>query len=205
MKRKRSSSGYSNKNFKRPRGLLYTPYSGYGQSAGVSKRQIDTVVANYGRRANSYGRPETKYFDCGINAAITTAGTTWADTEVPCDAYMTSDGATTGAYTASALIPSSIGSGYGQIVGNKYNLKGLRVRGAAWISTLSDQPDINSPVYVRLILVMDTQCNGAQAQGEDIMQDMGALQENCFSVKMHRKRNYLCGSRMFTRWLFGSY
>lgn len=140
------------------------PYSGY--------RQYSRALAN----------PETKYFDCGFNAGISTAGTTWADTEVPMDNYITSAGAV-GAYTDSCLIPSATGSGYGQVIGNAYKIKKIRVRGQCTIATLPDQPDVNQAAGVRILLVRDTQPNGAQAQGETIMQDMGALQENTFTFK----------------------
>ncbi len=126
--------------------------------------------------------PETKYFDCGINAVVTTAGSTWADTEVPCDNYVNSSGVAA-AYTDSALIPSAGGSAYGQVVGNRYKLKKFRCRGDLKIATAADQADVGAAVQVRLMLVMDTQPNGAQAQGEDIMQDMGAAAENIYSYK----------------------
>lgn len=125
-------------------------------------------------------RPETKYFDCGINATVTTAGATWADTEVPCDNYVTSDG-TTGAYTNSCLIPTAIGSGYGQVNGNRFKLKKLRIRGVVKQNVRSDQANAPQAGIVRIVLVMDKQPNGAQAQGEDIFQDFGATAENLFA------------------------
>jgi hypothetical protein len=125
---------------------------------------------------------ETKYFDCGINAATTTAGTTWADTEVPCDNYVNSSGVAA-AYTDSALVPSAVGTGYGQVVANRYKLKKIRVRGSLRVATASDQADITAPTFVRIMLVMDNQPQGAQAQGEDVMQDIGATPENLFSFK----------------------
>jgi len=130
---------------------------------------------------------ETKYFDCGINAAITTAGTTWADTEVPCDYYVTSAGSP-GAYTDSCLLPTAQGTGYGQVVGQRYNLKKLRVRGNVSCAIATAQVSVGGPLNVRLLLVMDTQPIGAggvgaQAQGEDIMQDFGEAPENAFSFQ----------------------
>lgn len=125
--------------------------------------------------------PETKYFDTGINAVITAAGTDWANTEVPCDNYVNSSG-TAAAYTDSALIPSAVGSGYGQVNGNRYKLKALRLRGAVSVTGVTAQANLAGEApLVRLVLVQDTQPNGAQAQGEDIFQDIGAAQENLFS------------------------
>lgn len=116
--------------------------------------------------------PETKYFDTVFSANCGSAAD-WTGTEIACTNYIQSDGTTVGAYTDCALIPSAIGSGYGQVVGNRYKLKKLRVKGALQMTVLSDQADVTASRDVRVILVMDTQPNGAQAQGEDIMTDLG--------------------------------
>lgn len=118
---------------------------------------------------------ETKYFDVGINATVTSGANDWTDSEVPCDNYVNGSG-TAAAYTDSALIPSANGSAYGQVVGNKYMLKKIRVRGRVIGTSASDQADILPAKAVRLLLVLDTQPNGAQAQGEDVMQDIGAAE-----------------------------
>lgn len=126
--------------------------------------------------------PETKYFDVGFdntNAAVTTS---WAGSEVPCDDYIDSNG-TAAAYTDSALIPSANGSGYGQVVGNRYKLKKVRVRGTVSPESLSNLSVPAGAAIGRVMLVMDTQPNGAQAQGEDIMQDMGLSGANIMSFK----------------------
>lgn len=132
-------------------------------------------------RRQSYARSvrsgETKYFDVGINTTVTFAGTSWADSEVPADNYVNSSG-TTAAYTDSCLIPTANGSAYGQVDGNKYHLKALRVKGALKISSATASTVAFVPAQVRMLLVMDTQPNGAQAQGEDVMQDVGEAQEN---------------------------
>lgn len=125
-------------------------------------------------------RGEVKYFDVGINAAITTAGTTWADTEVPADNYVNSSGSPA-AYTDSCLVPTAQGSGYGQVNGNKYLLKTLRVKGSVSITTATAQTVVTGPIPVRLVLVMDNMPSGTQAQGEDVFQDFGAVPENAYS------------------------
>jgi len=125
-------------------------------------------------------RGETKYFDAGINAAVTTAGTTWADTEVPCDNYVNSGGAAA-AYTDSCLVPTAQGSGYGQVNGNKYLLKTIRVKGSLFVPTATAGTTVYNPIPVRLVLVMDTMPSGSQAQGEDVFQDFGATEENAYS------------------------
>jgi len=125
---------------------------------------------------------ETKYFDCGFNAVVTWAGTDWSASELPCDNYINSSG-TAAAYTDSCLIPTAIGSGYGQVNGNRYRLKKIRVRGQIDPGFASDQADVLGTTTVRMLLVMDTMPNGAQAQGEDVLQDFGATGENIFAFQ----------------------
>ncbi len=125
---------------------------------------------------------ETKYFDCGFNGAITWTGSDWSASEVPMDNFVDSSGSSS-AYTDSCLLPTAIGSAYGQVNGNRYKLKKIRVRGIVSINVQSDQADVKIGTNVRLMLIHDEQPNGAQAQGEDIMQDIGAAGENLFSYK----------------------
>lgn len=115
---------------------------------------------------------ETKYFDSSFSQTLASAAD-WTGTEVPCTNYIQSDGTTVGAYTDSALIPSAIGAGYGQVSGNQYYLKKLRVRGGLLPTVNSDQADVLGPCSVRLALVLDLQPNGSQAQGEQVFSDMG--------------------------------
>lgn len=125
-------------------------------------------------------RGETKYFDVGINTAVTTAGTTWADTEVPADNYVNSSGSPA-AYTDACLVPTAQGSGYGQVNGNKYLLKMIRIKGSLFITQLTASNQVSNANPVRLVLVMDTMPSGTQAQGEDVFQDFGATEENAYS------------------------
>lgn len=145
---------------------------------------IDFPTRSYAPRNTPYvvqrARGEVKYFDVGINAPITTAGTTWADTEVPADNYVNSGGAAA-AYTDSCLVPTAQGSGYGQVNGNKYLLKTLRIKGSLSIPKDTVNTTVANPIPVRLVLVMDNMPSGAQAQGEDVFQDFGATEENAYS------------------------
>lgn len=126
--------------------------------------------------------PETKYFDVGINAPVTTAGTTWADTEVPADNYVDANGSPA-AYTANCLLPTAQGSGYGQVVGTKYRLKRLRIKGALFIGTNQGVTITSNPLPVRLVLVEDLMPAGTQAQGEEVFQDFGATEENAYAFQ----------------------
>lgn len=123
---------------------------------------------------------ETKYFDTGIAASVAWAGTDWSNSEVPCLTYVNSSGASA-SYTDSALIPSANGSAYGQVDGNKYDLKALRIRGSISVGIDNDTFAANEAYEVRLLLVEDSQPNGAQAQGEDILQDIGGSVSNFHS------------------------
>lgn len=134
-----------------------------------------------GPRKYGYGIGETKYFDVGIRATVTSGSADWTASEVPCDNYVNSSG-TAAAYTDSALIPSAPGVSYGQVSGNRYKLKKIRVRGILQFATLPDQADVSLGKRFRLMLVYDSSPNGAQAQGEDVMQDVGA-DETLFSFK----------------------
>jgi len=116
---------------------------------------------------------ETKYFDTTFQAVIA-GGDNWESTEVPMTEYITADGTTLGAYTASAIVPSAIGAGYGQVNGSKYLLKKLRVKGELLAGARADAADMSGSTSVRVVLVHDTQPNGAQAQGEQIFTDMGS-------------------------------
>lgn len=115
---------------------------------------------------------ETKYFDTSFSGVIATAAD-WTGTEVPCTNYTAADGTTLGAYTDSALIPTAIGPGYGQIIGSKYRMKKIRVRGQIRAQVASDQADVTTAGNVRVVLVQDLRPNGAQAQGETVFPDMG--------------------------------
>lgn len=124
--------------------------------------------------------PETKYFDTTYTWSIASSAD-WTGTEVPMTSYIQSDGTTVGAYTDSALIPSAIGAGYGQVNGNKYFLKHLRVKGEVQPQIGADQADMPLPLTCRILLVHDTQPNGAQAQGEDVLTDLGSAAQCNYS------------------------
>jgi len=167
---------------KRARSVTFDPYGPKRQEAMAKRRRLAEVraVASVRQYRRNTMIPETKYFDTGFNVSVACAGADWASTEVAMDNYITSAG-TVSAYTDSTLNPSAQGTGYGQIIGTKYNLKKLRIKGQLNLPFVSDQADVSSGGQCRLVLVMDNAPNGLQAQGEDIMQDMGAAGENLYS------------------------
>lgn len=133
----------------------------------------------YAPGASRWG-PETKYFDTSFTMTAG-SGQTWADTEMPCIKYIAGDGTTTSDYTASALIPSAQGTGYGQVIGNKYQLRKIRLKGHIFPVVATDQADVAANAFTRIVLVLDTQPNGTQAQGEDIFNDMGSAAASNYS------------------------
>lgn len=157
-----------------------------GASKGPAAKKA-RAEARYGKAAVAkYYSPrsampvETKYFDTSQSFAIP-ASADWTGTEVTCSNYIQSDGTTVGAYTDAALLPSAIGAGYGQVQGNKYFMKHMRIRGEVSCAVAQDQADVLQPPAIRLVLVHDTQPNGAQAQGEDVFTDMGSAAQCVYS------------------------
>lgn len=151
-----------------------------GAAKSPSKKRRTSTRKTY-RRATAFA-PETKYFDTAFNAAIALAAD-WTGTEVPMTSYIQSDGTTVGAYTDASLVPSAVGAGYGQVVGSKYLLKGLRVRGTIGNAFAADQADMPAAPVVTVCLVQDTQPNGAQAQGEEVFTDLGSALQCAFSFQ----------------------
>jgi len=151
------------------------------------KRAVTRGSYAVGRGA-TYNRPgapmpmptETKYFDTSFSANVGVAND-WTGTEVPMTNYIQSDGTTVGAYTDCALIPTAIGAGYGNINGNQYYLKKLRVKGRLIPSVIADSADVIAAYTTRLCLVLDLQPQGAQAQGESVFSDMGGANQCDFS------------------------
>lgn len=150
-----------------------------GKATSTAKKsRVQTRTYTY--RRSSAVPVETKYFDTSFSQTISSAAD-WTGSEVPCTNYIQSDGTTVGAYTDSALIPSAVGAGYGQVQGSKYFIKQLRARGSVHSGLGSDQADVPVPADIRLSLVLDTQPNGTQAQGEDVYTDMGTAAQNTHS------------------------
>lgn len=148
-------------------------------SRAVSMGKARTRGSNVPYKVYSMG--ETKYFDVGINATVLSGASAWTATEVPCDKYVNSSGVAA-PYLDSALIPSAPGVSYGQVSGNRFHMKKIRVRGHLTSDSLLDQGIMSQGLLYRLMLVHDSGPNGAQAQGEEVMQDVGEA-ETLYSFK----------------------
>lgn len=158
----------------------YQSYKAARKASAFSGTGLGARPARDYNPARAVMPTETKYFDTSFQQTVSAAAD-WTGSEVPCTNYIQSDGTTVGAYTDSALIPSAIGAGYGQINGNKYYLKKLRVKGEVVPTLQSDGADVLVASTCRVILVEDTQPQGAQAQGESVLTDMGSAAQCQYS------------------------
>jgi len=166
------------RNFRAVKKQAYRTATGTGKRATAYKAATQALRSAARSQARTRiiafsPQGETKYFDTSQGSAGIANAADWTGSELPSTNYIQSDGTTLGAYTDSALIPSAVGAGYGQVVGSKYHLKKIRTRGQIWSIVQSDQADVPLPSTVRMLLVMDTRPNGAQGQGEEVLADMG--------------------------------
>lgn len=145
-------------------------------------------MSYYNNRRKQYNRQqitnftkETKYFDTSIEDELISSGVDWDNTELATTKRVNEDGTSITAYASKTLIPSATGTGYGQIIGNRYNLKHIRIRGHLITLFDQDQFDVHPSVIVRLLLILDTQPSGIQALGGDILTDFGGNNANVHS------------------------
>lgn len=124
------------------------------------------VRRGYGFRT----RAEAKVFDTEISTTITGGGN-WTGTEVTCTNRIANGSATS--YTESCLVPTGSGTAGDAVLGTKYHLKGIRVRGYVQPPREVDSGDVQYSGLAMVYLVLDRQPLGAQAQGEDVMRSIG--------------------------------
>lgn len=100
---------------------------------------------------------ETKYFDSEkASTAVPVSTTTWASTEMD-------------PTTANALFTPSAGNAYDQREGRKVYVKAMKIRGILNVAAQADQSTVEGAAIVRVVLFIDKQTNGAQANGEDVI------------------------------------
>lgn len=154
-------------------------------------KRIDRAVARYGPGAVAkyYSpatrmRPEMKYFDTSYNAVSLSSGNDWSAAVLSASNYMNADGSTISAYSLAPMIPSAVGSSYGQVVGNKYMIRKLKVRGFLRPDiTNGGVADTGVDCRSRLVMLMDKQPNGTQSQPTDIFTDWGSNFNNLDSFQ----------------------
>lgn len=103
---------------------------------------------------------ESKYFDSFVDGAAIAEGTAWTGTELD--------------PTANSLFTPNEGSDIDNRIGRKVSVYKIVIRGSIQSAALPDQADIVGSPACRIILYMDKQTNGTQAQGEEVMASPGA-------------------------------
>lgn len=111
------------------------------------------------RTMGPFAQTESKYFDSFLDSTAIAEGIDWTGTELD--------------PTSLSLFTPIEGSDIDNRIGRKVSLYKLSLRGLISSSALSDQADILAVPFVRLILFMDMQTNGTQAQGEQVMSSPG--------------------------------
>lgn len=150
-------------------------------------KRIDRAVKRYGPSAvakyytpRSAIRPNMKYFDVNFDGVALSTANDWSAAVLQTSNYIGSDGTTVsasgGAYAA--LIPSATGSGYGQTQGNKYHIRKLKLRGLLLPEAATGGTVTGLPCRSRLIMLMDKQPNGVQAQPTDLLTDWASAANN---------------------------
>lgn len=100
---------------------------------------------------------EKKYFDSLLSAGAIATSTDWTATEM--------DPA-----TANTLFSPAPGTAINQRVGRKVNVHKMRIRGNINVPAQTTQSQADNAAVIRLIVHQDQQTNGAQAQGEQVME-----------------------------------
>lgn len=109
------------------------------------------------RTMGPFSVSESKYFDSTRAAVAIPEVSAWTGTELDPS-------------TINTLVCPQEGSDIDNRVGRKIQVYKLAIRGVMEHTALQDQTDIITNPAIRLILYMDEQTNGVQAQGEDLME-----------------------------------
>lgn len=140
-----------------------------------------------GLRVGFGSATEAKVFDTSIQDTVSASSGSWDGTEVSCTTRVANGSAV--AYTESCLVPTGTGSAGDTVLGTKYHLRGIRVRGIVQPPTKSDLGDVPVSDVAILMLVMDLQPNGQQAQAEDVMRDIGTNSSVMYSFPRMEARS----------------
>ncbi len=113
------------------------------------------------RTMGPFAQTESKYFDSFLSAAGVPESTDWTATEIDPAA-------------ANTLFFPSEGADINNRVGRKVSVYKIALRGVIAQTASPDKADIEAQGAFRMILYIDTQSNGGQAQGEEVMAPPGA-------------------------------
>ncbi len=133
-------------------------YQRLARAKGVvqSRKGYSTVA----RTRGVYAIGETKYFDFELAAQALVASAGWTSTEIDPDAVPVVD--------MDTLFVPKVGSAINQRIGRSVKVKKIKIRGHISVPAQANQTGADATAQVRLVLVMDTQTNAAQAQGEQV-------------------------------------
>lgn len=146
-KRKRSSSSYQNKKYKKPRYI-----------SGKGGPTYKTVA----RTRGPYAMGEMKYFDTYLANTAFAAGTTdWTAAELDPATFLT------------LCVPTQ-GNAINQRVGRQVYVHSIKLSYVIYFLSQATQNTGDAGSTVRLLIVQDKQTNSSQMQGEDVMQTTGA-------------------------------
>lgn len=146
-KRKRppsTTSGYSNKQFKKPRTAPYTR-TAYNQNLRFTPR-------SYG---NALAVTERKYFDTQASGAVLGTAGSWAGGEADPATLLT-------------LFVPSLGNDINNRIGRKVQLLSIKAHCEVNCPPQTNQTAPDAPTIVRIALVRDMQTNGVQLNAEDV-------------------------------------
>lgn len=126
--------------------------SSYRNRKRPARRGYTTVA----RTRGVYAAGEMKYFDTEKGLTSVASQANWTGTEQDPTTFNT------------LFVPVK-GSGINERIGRKVNVMKIRIKGTVVVAPQADQTSGDGRSVIRLALVEDTQTNGTQMQGEDVM------------------------------------
>ncbi len=117
-------------------------------------------------------RSEMKYFDTTKPLTVLVAATTWAGTELDPGTFDT------------FCVPVK-GTGINERIGRQIEIHKIKINAHFFVGAQANQTATDSAALVRLALYLDTQTNSAQAQGEQVFEDVGtaSISNNCMAFQ----------------------
>lgn len=132
----------------------------YAEGAKLYKTPTQTIIQrnyNVPRTRGALAQTESKYFDCYQSLATIAENTSnWSST-----------GLNPGA--ATSLFTPVLGNDINNRISRKVLLHRIAIRGIITTTAIGDSADILAPSFIRLLLVQDTQTDGATCAGTDVM------------------------------------
>lgn len=119
------------------------------------------------RTMGALAQTEMKYWDTFLTGTAISEAVSWAGAEIDPATYL-------------SLFNPSEGADINGRIGRKVQVMRIAIRGLIHTNALQDQVDSVANPATRVILYMDQQTNGAQAQAETLMQTNEAAVNNVF-------------------------